>query len=42
MGQGLTLVGRALLPGGQRLKVRAWGRPYELTLPLAGAVTVNR
>jgi UDP-N-acetylmuramoyl-L-alanyl-D-glutamate--2,6-diaminopimelate ligase len=37
MGQGLTLVGRALLPGGQRLKVRAWGRPYELTLPLAGA-----
>jgi UDP-N-acetylmuramoyl-L-alanyl-D-glutamate--2,6-diaminopimelate ligase len=37
MGQGLTLVGRTLLPGGQRLKVRAWGRPYELFLPLAGA-----
>jgi UDP-N-acetylmuramoyl-L-alanyl-D-glutamate--2,6-diaminopimelate ligase len=37
MGQGLTLVGRTLLAGGQRLKVRAWGRPFDLMLPLAGA-----
>jgi UDP-N-acetylmuramoyl-L-alanyl-D-glutamate--2,6-diaminopimelate ligase len=37
MGQGLTLVGRTLLPHGQRLKIRAWGRPYEVVLPLAGA-----
>jgi len=37
MGQGLTLVGRTLLPHGQRLKIRAWGRPYDLMLPLAGA-----
>jgi UDP-N-acetylmuramoyl-L-alanyl-D-glutamate--2,6-diaminopimelate ligase len=37
MGQGLTLVGRSLLPHGQRLKIRGWGRPYEVVLPLAGA-----
>src|SRR5579859_818014 len=37
MGQGLTLVGRTLLPHGQRLKIRAWGRPHEVILPLAGA-----
>jgi UDP-N-acetylmuramoyl-L-alanyl-D-glutamate--2,6-diaminopimelate ligase len=37
MGQGLTLVGRTLLPHGQRLRLRAWGRPYEVVLPLAGA-----
>jgi UDP-N-acetylmuramoyl-L-alanyl-D-glutamate--2,6-diaminopimelate ligase len=37
MGQGLTLVGRSLLPHGQRLKIRAWGRPHEVMLPLAGA-----
>ncbi len=37
MGQGLTLTGRTLLAHGQRLKVHAWGRPYDLVLPLAGA-----
>jgi len=37
MGQGLTLVGRQVLPQGQRLKIKAWGRPYEIVLPLAGA-----
>ncbi len=37
MGQGLTLVGRSLLPHGQRLKVRAWGHLHEFVLPLAGA-----
>jgi UDP-N-acetylmuramoyl-L-alanyl-D-glutamate--2,6-diaminopimelate ligase len=37
MGQGVTLVGRTLLPFGQRLKLRAWGRPYDLVLPLVGA-----
>jgi UDP-N-acetylmuramoyl-L-alanyl-D-glutamate--2,6-diaminopimelate ligase len=37
MGQGLTLVSRALMEHGQRLKIRAWGRPYDVVLPLAGA-----
>ncbi|HEY5107635.1 MAG TPA: UDP-N-acetylmuramoyl-L-alanyl-D-glutamate--2,6-diaminopimelate ligase [Caulobacteraceae bacterium] len=37
MGQGLTLTGRTLGAGGQRLKIAAWGQPYELVLPLAGA-----
>ena len=37
MGQGLTLVGRRLLPFGQRLRLRAWGRAHDLILPLAGA-----
>ncbi|MEO8812965.1 MAG: UDP-N-acetylmuramoyl-L-alanyl-D-glutamate--2,6-diaminopimelate ligase [Caulobacteraceae bacterium] len=37
MGEGLTLAGRVARPGGQRLKVIAWGRPYEIDLPLAGA-----
>lgn len=37
MGQGLTLAGRTLLPHGQRLRIVAWGRPYEVVLPLAGA-----
>jgi UDP-N-acetylmuramoyl-L-alanyl-D-glutamate--2,6-diaminopimelate ligase len=37
MGQGLTLVGRSLLPHGQRLRLRAWGRAHDLVLPLAGA-----
>ena len=37
MGQALTLTGRALVAGGQRLKIAAWGRPYDLVLPLAGA-----
>ena len=37
MGQGLTLTGRTAAPGGQRLKVSAWGREHDLVLPLAGA-----
>ena len=37
MGQGLTLMGRTLIPGGQRLRIKAWGRAFELVLPLAGA-----
>jgi UDP-N-acetylmuramoyl-L-alanyl-D-glutamate--2,6-diaminopimelate ligase len=37
MGQGLTLVGRTVTPGGQRLRVKAWGRDFEVELPLAGA-----
>ncbi len=37
MGEGLTLVGRRAEPEGQRLRVRAWGRPFDLRLPLAGA-----
>jgi UDP-N-acetylmuramoyl-L-alanyl-D-glutamate--2,6-diaminopimelate ligase len=41
MGQGLTLAGRVVLSRGQRLKLRAWGKPYELVLPLAGAFQVS-
>jgi UDP-N-acetylmuramoyl-L-alanyl-D-glutamate--2,6-diaminopimelate ligase len=41
MGQGLTLVGRSLTPHGQRLRIRAWGRPHEVILPLAGAFQVS-
>jgi UDP-N-acetylmuramoyl-L-alanyl-D-glutamate--2,6-diaminopimelate ligase len=37
MGEGLTLTGRTAAPGGQRLKVSAWGREHSLFLPLAGA-----
>jgi UDP-N-acetylmuramoyl-L-alanyl-D-glutamate--2,6-diaminopimelate ligase len=37
MGQGLTLTSRAPTPGGQRLGLKAWGRDYQVTLPLAGA-----
>jgi UDP-N-acetylmuramoyl-L-alanyl-D-glutamate--2,6-diaminopimelate ligase len=37
MGEGLTLTGRAAAPGGQRLKVSAWGVEHTLFLPLAGA-----
>ncbi|MEO8927147.1 MAG: UDP-N-acetylmuramoyl-L-alanyl-D-glutamate--2,6-diaminopimelate ligase [Caulobacteraceae bacterium] len=37
MGQSLTLTGRAVLPGGQRLKIAAWGEVHEVPLPLAGA-----
>jgi UDP-N-acetylmuramoyl-L-alanyl-D-glutamate--2,6-diaminopimelate ligase len=37
MGQGLTLTSRRLLPAGQRLGIKAWGRDFELRLPLAGA-----
>jgi UDP-N-acetylmuramoyl-L-alanyl-D-glutamate--2,6-diaminopimelate ligase len=37
MGQGLTLTGRTPLAHGQRLGLRAWGRPFEVVLPLAGA-----
>ena len=36
-GQGLQLVERALLPGGQQLKVLHEGKTYDLRLPLAGA-----
>jgi UDP-N-acetylmuramoyl-L-alanyl-D-glutamate--2,6-diaminopimelate ligase len=41
MGQGLTLAGRALVSGGQRLKIKAWGAAHELILPLAGAFQVS-
>jgi len=41
MGQGVTLVGRSLTPRGQRLRIRAWGRPHEVILPLAGAFQVS-
>ena len=37
MGQGMTLVGRTLLPFGQRLRLQAWGRAHDFVLPLAGA-----
>jgi UDP-N-acetylmuramoyl-L-alanyl-D-glutamate--2,6-diaminopimelate ligase len=36
-GQGLKLVGRALLADGQALKIAYGGRTYDLRLPLAGA-----
>jgi len=36
-GQALKLVGRALLPEGQRLSIRALGQVYDVRLPLAGA-----
>ena len=35
-GQGIRLLGRALLPQGQRLTLAAGGRAQELVLPLAG------
>ena len=41
MGQGVTLVGRSLTPRGQRPRIRAWGRPHEVILPLAGAFQVS-
>jgi len=41
MGQGLTLTGRTAAPGGQRLKISAWGREHGLFLPLAGAFQVS-
>lgn len=37
MGQGLTLVRRRLASEGQALRLNAWGRNHEVTLPLAGA-----
>ncbi|HEY7901589.1 MAG TPA: UDP-N-acetylmuramoyl-L-alanyl-D-glutamate--2,6-diaminopimelate ligase [Caulobacteraceae bacterium] len=37
MGQGLTMVSRRPDPAGQRLRIDAWGRPFEVLLPLAGA-----
>jgi len=37
MGEGLTLVGRSLESGGQRLKIKAAGRLHDVCLPLAGA-----
>lgn len=36
-GQALKLVERSLLPDGQRLKIRADGRLWDVRLPLAGA-----
>ena len=37
MGQHLTLVDRALTAEGQRMRIKAHGRLYDLQLPLAGA-----
>ncbi|HWE98732.1 MAG TPA: UDP-N-acetylmuramoyl-L-alanyl-D-glutamate--2,6-diaminopimelate ligase, partial [Caulobacteraceae bacterium] len=37
MGQGLTLVARTALADGQRLQIKAWGRRFDVHLPLAGA-----
>jgi UDP-N-acetylmuramoyl-L-alanyl-D-glutamate--2,6-diaminopimelate ligase len=37
MGQGLNLKARRPAPGGQRLRISAWGREFEVVLPLAGA-----
>jgi UDP-N-acetylmuramoyl-L-alanyl-D-glutamate--2,6-diaminopimelate ligase len=37
MGQGLTLTARIPDAGGQRLRVKAWGREHDVRLPLAGA-----
>ncbi len=37
MGQGLTLAHRELTPGGQRLRIGAEGRSFDVRLPLAGA-----
>ncbi len=37
MGQDLTLVGRAMTPLGQRLRVNVLGHEHDLSLPLAGA-----
>jgi UDP-N-acetylmuramoyl-L-alanyl-D-glutamate--2,6-diaminopimelate ligase len=36
-GQGLTLTGSEPTPQGQRLMVSAWGRAFDVRLPLAGA-----
>ena len=36
-GQGLKLVARKALPGGQRLTIEAGGKSFEIILPLAGA-----
>jgi UDP-N-acetylmuramoyl-L-alanyl-D-glutamate--2,6-diaminopimelate ligase len=37
MGEGLTLAGRSLVPEGQRLRIGAEGRDFDVRLPLAGA-----
>jgi UDP-N-acetylmuramoyl-L-alanyl-D-glutamate--2,6-diaminopimelate ligase len=37
MGEGLTLACRSLVPEGQRLRIGASGRSFEVRLPLAGA-----
>jgi UDP-N-acetylmuramoyl-L-alanyl-D-glutamate--2,6-diaminopimelate ligase len=37
MGEGLTLAHRSLLPEGQRLRIGAAGRNFDVRLPLAGA-----
>jgi UDP-N-acetylmuramoyl-L-alanyl-D-glutamate--2,6-diaminopimelate ligase len=36
-GQGIRLVARSLLPEGQRLKIQAEGRAWDVRLPLVGA-----
>ena len=41
MGDALTLAGRVLTPGGQRLAIKAFGRAHEVVLPLAGAFQVS-
>ena len=37
MGESLTLAGRCLVEGAQRLRISAEGRSFEIRLPLAGA-----
>jgi UDP-N-acetylmuramoyl-L-alanyl-D-glutamate--2,6-diaminopimelate ligase len=37
MGEGLTLANRSLVPEGQRLRIGAQGRNFDVCLPLAGA-----
>ena len=37
MGEGLTLANRTLVPEGQRLRIGAEGRNFDVLLPLAGA-----
>ena len=37
MGEGLTLANRSLVPEGQRLRIGAHGRNFDICLPLAGA-----
>jgi UDP-N-acetylmuramoyl-L-alanyl-D-glutamate--2,6-diaminopimelate ligase len=37
MGQGLNLTGRIAEAGGQKLRIKAWNRPYTVNLSLVGA-----